>query len=572
MDKKRASKYMVRRSNLIDGLLSVLEQKVSQAERHLLEKSISGFMDRLELTEDGRVRSTLFNKRLLATIDNVFDKFGKTVGVEISKTILEGVQSVTSFNGSYFKTFTTDAKLLPIQNNVQETLKAWLGLGDKGKIEPNGYLDTLIKDTTVKNQIKDFAVRAVIGQQGWMESKKQLSEILVGNKEKAGAMQRYYRNFVYDTYSQVDRATSEIYSEKLGLQFAIYEGGLIKSSRKFCKERNGKVFHITEIAKFNPPTAKPPGYNPFTDLGGYGCRHHLNYIPDSLAIMLRPDAKDLIGNKITTPQPAAKPAKTEAPKQAPKPVEKPKAAPKAKTAPAPVSAAAPTATNIDKIVNAKTAREYLGEVVKDFKVGGRPPKIVFSASLNPGKLKEYSRQVGKLFDEYSLNTNHIEEIRFKSTNSAYGRVSAYLTGKINYINFGDRADGNRIKEYKDGASKISSQNKSRVDNENLQVSTATHEFAHAIGISVAAATPEVKNFFKDLAVIKKEYHNEVNTLIRADKVDAAAKIFLGKYASTNIDEFWAESFTEFKLKTNPSKYAKKVGELANKYFKKKPDK
>jgi len=107
----------------------------------------------------------------------------------------------------------------------------------------------------------------------------------------SGRMSQYYRNFVYDTYSQVDRATGEVYAEKLGLQFAVYEGGIIKTTRKFCRERNGKVFHRTEIEKFDPKVAKPPNYNPFTDLGGYGCRHHLNWIPEALAYIMRPDAK-----------------------------------------------------------------------------------------------------------------------------------------------------------------------------------------------------------------------------------------------------------------------------------------
>lgn len=282
---------MIKRTTLVDGLLSVLERKVADAERELLKLAISEFMDRLELTPDGKVRNTLYNKRLLSNIDNVFTKFGKTNGVDIAKTIASGVQSVSNFSGEYFSSFTTKAKLLEIKPGVTETIRAWLGLGSKGGVTANGYLDTLIKNTTVKNTIKDFALRTVVGQQGWMEAKKQLSEILIGAGEKAGAMVKYYRNFVYDTYSQVDRATGQIYADKLGFEFFIYEGGLIKGSREFCRERNGKVFHKSEILDFDPKEARPPGYNPFTDLGGYGCRHHLNGIPASLALILRPDLK-----------------------------------------------------------------------------------------------------------------------------------------------------------------------------------------------------------------------------------------------------------------------------------------
>jgi hypothetical protein len=46
------------------------------------------------------------------------------------------------------------------------------------------------------------------------------------------------------------------------------------------------------------------------------------------------------------------------------------------------------------------------------------------------------------------------------------------------------------------------------------------------------------------------------------------QISLGDYASTNIDEFMAESFTEYRLSSKPSKYAVLVGKLIDKYFKK----
>ena len=46
------------------------------------------------------------------------------------------------------------------------------------------------------------------------------------------------------------------------------------------------------------------------------------------------------------------------------------------------------------------------------------------------------------------------------------------------------------------------------------------------------------------------------------------EISLGNYASTNLDEFMAEAFTEYQLSSNPSKYATLVGKLMDKYFKK----
>lgn len=293
---KQIERFMLRKTSLIDGLVSVLEKQVQAGQRDLLEKTVLEFVDQLDVTEGGKVRNTLKNKRLLQTIDTVFTEWGRTAGVSIAQSIVTGLQRVLNFNNTYFKSFTRDAELLPLQKKVTDTLRYWLGIDEKGGVQKNGYLDTIINDTSVKNQIKDLTVKSIISQQGYNETKKALKDLVVGSGDKAGAMERYYRNFIYDTFSKVDRATGDIYADGLGLNFAIYEGGIIKTTRRFCREHNGNVYHRSEIAEFNPQTAKQPNYDPFTDLGGYGCRHHLNWIPDATAKVLRADADSFIKN------------------------------------------------------------------------------------------------------------------------------------------------------------------------------------------------------------------------------------------------------------------------------------
>ena len=133
-----------------------------------------------------------------------------------------------------------------------------------------------------------------MGQAGWQDTKKNLEKLIAGDKDNLGALQKYHRNFSYDLLSQVDRATGKTYADDLKFEFAIYEGGLIETSREFCKKHNGNVYHISEIQKFNPQVAKPPNYNPFVDCGGYSCRHTLNYIPTSLARLMGKNVDDFI--------------------------------------------------------------------------------------------------------------------------------------------------------------------------------------------------------------------------------------------------------------------------------------
>lgn len=280
-----------KRTTLINRLLSVLEKQVRSGQEQLLKMIVTDLVDNLDRDGD-KIKNTLRNKRLVQSIDAIFKRYAKSNGLQTVKTIADGVSSLVDFNSQYFTGFAKPAKLLTINSQVKESVAGWLGIGDRGGLTKNGYLDTLLKDPTINRKVKDMTMGAIVGQKGYQETKKQMGDYIAGNKNQTGAMERYYRNFVYDTYSVADRTAAKITADKLQLKYAIYEGGVIKTSREFCRKRNGKVFTREEIAKFNPTVARPPGYNPFTDLGGYGCRHHLNWVPDAVAFALRPDLRN----------------------------------------------------------------------------------------------------------------------------------------------------------------------------------------------------------------------------------------------------------------------------------------
>lgn len=279
------------RTKLIDLIIEEMEKAVGDAQDGLAERIATEFIDKLDTDENGRVRNTLANRRKLNLLDKVQAQYAKNEGLDVVKTVVDSVGKVLDFNGRYYSTFTTKAQLGAIMQETKDFVREWLGINNRGGLVENGYLNTLLYDPSIRNTVRDSTFKAIVSQKGFFEVKKDLGAYIKGTNGKAGALQQYYRNFVFDTFSQVDRTQAKVFANKLGLKYAIYEGGLIKTSRAFCKARNGKVFSDAEIEKFNPTEARPPNYNPFTDLGGYGCRHHLNWIPDTVAFALRPDLK-----------------------------------------------------------------------------------------------------------------------------------------------------------------------------------------------------------------------------------------------------------------------------------------
>ena len=49
-----------------------------------------------------------------------------------------------------------------------------------------------------------------------------------------GVLERHYSTHIFDVFQQYDREVGKIMADKLNLTYAIYQGGIIKTTRPFC--------------------------------------------------------------------------------------------------------------------------------------------------------------------------------------------------------------------------------------------------------------------------------------------------------------------------------------------------
>lgn len=238
----------------------------------------------------------------------------------------------------------------------------------------------------------------------------------------------------------------------------------------------------------------------------------------------------------------------------------------------------PEPVKVNEFVPAKNVKEGK-EKIKNIIESNSPIKvknITFSSDLTIDSLNNRLKTIDSLFKEYNvtpvLNKEFETDIKLRSQGKYYGVVKSETreSVKLHEINFGHRSDlnGRIYREYD-----RFTRNKSRVDEKNIEIATTVHEFAHVIGMErqskLIGAPQEFKGFFSELNIIRNEYRNELwqHSTIAINEA-LLNEISLGKYAQTNIDEFMAEGFAEYKLSSNPSKYAVKIGELIDKNFKK----
>jgi hypothetical protein len=285
------------KKKLIQKITDELERSFGNLSDNISRKIIDDFIDRLDRKGDQIINNSK-NLQLIAVIDKLYTALFTQHGSDIVNTIIKNVAQINKLNVDYFSEFGGE-HFQSSAKKVQQIIRDRLGIGDKVQLKEGGYLDSLLKDTRVKNDIKRISYQEVLKGGGFKNFKEGLRKYIVGDKDKVGAFEQHYRQYAYDIYVQVDRDESLLMANEVDLSHFIYEGTLIDTSRPFCIERAGKVFTIEEAQEWvhddwikrNLEKGYITSYNPITDMGLFGCRHIPRFISKEVAERLRPDLK-----------------------------------------------------------------------------------------------------------------------------------------------------------------------------------------------------------------------------------------------------------------------------------------
>lgn len=228
--------------------------------------------------------------------------------------------------------------------------------------------------------------------------------------------------------------------------------------------------------------------------------------------------------------------------------------------------------------NTKEVKQAVTDILEENQMSlGRlvlPKKDKIKLELISKNLTQFRRLTKKYSLDNNVTFNSEPTFQLLSTKTFYGvvrRQGRIIDGEVKYqvrtINIGNRRPVSS--KFVDGDT-FSTRRNPAIDADQIDNYITTHEFAHVISQSKVAfriKAEEQVEFFNELRKLRSEYVDELTDL-KLNKNDYINynKIYLGKYAMTNVDEFFAEAFAEFELNKTPSKYALKVGELVTKYF------
>lgn len=244
-------------------------------------------------TDGAKIKYSAKNLGKVASLFRVLSKWQNEYEKTMLGTVLDWAGRLFGLNNDYFETFAEPSESVTDAAR-RLTLQRWGYNVNTKELIPGGYFESLFKNPNIGQRVAGLVNQAIAQKMPLAQFQKTFRQVFVGIPGQ-GMLERHWKTNSFDLYQRIDRTANLVYADRLGLDYAVYSGTLEEDSRPFCIARVNKVFSRPEIAGWDKLqfSGKPKvGYDPFTDCGGHNCRHHLSWVSDEIAAVLRPEIKE----------------------------------------------------------------------------------------------------------------------------------------------------------------------------------------------------------------------------------------------------------------------------------------
>jgi hypothetical protein len=222
--KARERAALLRKSE--KGLLD----KANALQRRLNAYILNYFLPTLEVNDNNTIKNTNANLK----------KANKAGGL---KRFIKNVVNVAMYDyyDQQFKKLTT--KTVDYFGPFKPTEAAQKRILNRGETITEGFLDDLFDNNQITTAIQQTIKNGINSNQNKTELKSVLTLQIKGKEGKFGLLENYHYRNGTDELQAYTRTLDEQFSKEAKLNYAIYAGGEIKTTREFCDQRNGKVFN-----------------------------------------------------------------------------------------------------------------------------------------------------------------------------------------------------------------------------------------------------------------------------------------------------------------------------------------
>jgi len=279
---KSRSEYGRERRSFAARMQDLLRRKAAAAQARVYSLIIP-LLTEFE-SEAGRLVFNVANISRITQVRRIVDESLAQEGSVIARWIAAKVLSLADLNRLYFKSF-TPRPIEQVEQIAKRNVMLRLGYDiETGDLIRGGYLDDIARNSQVGQVVGSAINRSLGARMGLREFQSNFKAVFT-NPQGLGLAERHFYTNTFDLFQQYDRSISKEYADQLNLNYAVYSGTTMSETRPFCSARVGKVFTRKEVESWRNLSfqGKPKNYNPSTDLGGYNCRHSLDWISDELA-------------------------------------------------------------------------------------------------------------------------------------------------------------------------------------------------------------------------------------------------------------------------------------------------
>lgn len=268
-----------KRSSLLRKSEKGLLTRSATMERKLNAYVLSILLPSLDISNN-QVKNTNANLKKINKASGLKSFIKKVVNVAMLDYYDTQFNSLTTETTRYFSAFEP-------KKAAQERII------NRGQTVTNGFIDELFDNNQIVRAVQQTVTNGIKSGQNVSELRNLLTEQIKGKENKFGLIKSYHYQNGYDQLQAYSRGLDDDFSKALDLNYAIYAGGEIKTTRQFCDDRNGLVFNRETILSWNHTPAtwqgRKPNNNILIDMGGFNCRHDFDWISFALARRLNSD-------------------------------------------------------------------------------------------------------------------------------------------------------------------------------------------------------------------------------------------------------------------------------------------
>ena len=277
MDYRTLSKKKASKIKTFSDDLSKLIEEIQKEVKDTAEESLSLFEEDSDV-----VKLTVRNAQKLSKTKDRLNTLVLASFVALFALIAKKEWDTWQLNKAYIKSMVSLDK--SVEQKARDRVLLSLGIRDN-KLISGGWLSGIGSPDAVVGLVMREIAQVMAANTSLSTFRKRFKSVFVG----VGLIERYFNGFTFDLFNKIDRAHGVELAEQVGLKHAIYSGTIKNNTRDFCRERVSEVFTKDQIKNWENLNwkGKNKNYNPYIDLGGYNCRHSLDWITEELANTLK---------------------------------------------------------------------------------------------------------------------------------------------------------------------------------------------------------------------------------------------------------------------------------------------